>query len=342
MRQAADMSAWRGRVDAEEGPLGLRWHRVVRSLDAPDASGEGGVALIGFACDAGVARNHGRVGAREGPAAIRAMLGNLPVRRCAALVDAGDIVSPPPAVTGSHDAQDDRLELVQAELAVAIAELLGRGLFPVALGGGHEIAYGSFGGLARHLAQTSADSTAPRVGVVNLDAHFDLRLAERASSGTPFRQIAEDCAARGWPFSYCCLGVSDFANTAALFERARRLGAVWRRDEEMDLAQRDATLATLSRFLAGVDHVYLTICLDVLPAAVAPGVSAPAARGVALEVIEPIVDCVTTSDKLRLADVAELNPRFDIDSHTARVAARLVARVAEGVAGRFSEPARSA
>ncbi|MGH8809557.1 MAG: formimidoylglutamase, partial [Noviherbaspirillum sp.] len=159
--------------------------------------------------------------------------------------------------------------------------------------------------------------------------HFDLRMADRASSGTPFRQIAEDCEARGWPFHYCCLGVSEFANTQALFERARALGVRWMRDEDMSIAQLDHVRATLSAFLSEVDHVYFTICLDVLPAGVAPGVSAPAPRGVPMDVVEPIVDMVAASGKLRVADIAELNPGRDIDARTARVAARLLARVAE-------------
>ena len=52
----------------------------------------------------------------------------------------------------------------------------------VVLGGGHETAYGSHLGLGPR----------PRLGVLNLDAHFDLREAERPTSGTPFRQIAAD------------------------------------------------------------------------------------------------------------------------------------------------------
>lgn len=328
LERCTDMTRWRGRTDTEEGRLGRRWHEVVRPLGAQTQ----GVALIGFACDAGVARNHGRVGAKEGPAALRAMLSTLPVRQCEAIIDVGDVVCAAPDSRGGND---DGLETAQAELSEALTQLLARGLFPITLGGGHEVAFGSFGGLARHLASTVAarGGAAPRIGIVNLDAHFDLRLAERASSGTPFRQIAEDCAARGWPFHYCCLGVSDFANTPALFERARTLGVTWRRDEEMDAAQLGDALATLDRFLGRVDHVYLTICLDVLPASVAPGVSAPAARGVSLAVVEAIVDRVVSSNKLRLADIAEFNPRFDIDGHTARVAARLVGRVANAVAG---------
>jgi formiminoglutamase len=313
------MKHWQGRVDTLDGELGKRWHQIVRQSD--DAAAD--VTLIGFACDAGVARNHGRIGASKGPAAIRTALGNMPVHACTSIADAGD-VSCQPANDG------DGLEEAQQELAAQLAWILAGGSLPIALGGGHEIAYSSFSGLARHLEQQESK---PRIGVINLDAHFDLRMADRASSGTPFRQIAEDCARRGWDFHYCCLGVSRFANTEALFQRARELEVTWRLDEEMGLHHHDATLATLNEFLAGVDHVYFTTCLDVLPAAVAPGVSAPAARGVGLELIEAIADAVAGSGKLRLADIAEMNPAHDIDQRTARVAARLVARIAEAFVG---------
>jgi formiminoglutamase len=190
------------------------------------------------------------------------------------------------------------------------------------VGGGHEVAAGSFIGLADHLSRTGGGRE-PAIGVVNLDAHLDLR-AGPASSGTPFRQIAEACAARGRPFRYLCLGVDEGSNTEALFDTARRLGAAWRRDRDMTPARLDEATAELGAFLATVDRVHLTIDLDVLPAAVAPGVSAPAPRGVALEVIEALVDTVMASGKLALGEVAELNPRFDLDGQTARVAARLV------------------
>ncbi|HEY8608917.1 MAG TPA: formimidoylglutamase [Noviherbaspirillum sp.] len=309
-----DMHRWSGRIDSAEGGAGLRWHQVVRPL-AADAAG---LALLGFACDAGVGRNHGRTGAAEGPTALRAALGNMPVHHRLAIHDAGDIVCRP-------DAQGDGLEAAQRLLSETLAGLLGRGLAPLVLGGGHEMAFGSFGGLARHLA---AAATAPRIGIVNLDAHFDLRLADAASSGTPFRQIAEDCAARGWQFRYCCLGVSEFANTDALFRRAQSLGARWMLDEEMQAHRFETVRALLVDFLSDVDHLYFTTCLDVLPAAVAPGVSAPAARGVGLDVVEQVTDLLAASGKLRVADIAELNPRHDIDQRTSRVAARLAARIA--------------
>lgn len=313
MLQPADMKRWQGRIDDDvEGPGAKRWHQIVRPLAPSD---KGGVALIGFASDAGIVRNHGRAGAIEGPAALRGMLANMPVHRCTAIVDAGDVTC-----------SDGQLETAQQELSQSIAHLLACDMLPIALGGGHEIAFGSFGGLARHLA--TREST-PRIGILNLDAHFDLRRAEQANSGTPFRQIAEDCAARGWPFHYCCLGISEFANTQALFERAQALGVRWMRDEDMQACNRRQVNDTVASFLNDIDHLYFTICLDVLPAALAPGVSAPSSRGVGLDVIEPLIDMVAGSGKLRVADIAELSPCHDIDQRTARVAARLVARIAE-------------
>jgi formiminoglutamase len=82
--------------------------------------------------------------------------------------------------------------------------------------------------------------------------------------------------------------------------------------------------AFVAGFLDSVDVLYLTIDLDVLPASVAPGVSAPAAYGVPLPVISAVCRQVAGSGKLLHLDVAELNPAFDIDGRTAKVAARLV------------------
>ena len=102
----------------------------------------------------------------------------------------------------------------------------------------------------------------------------------------------------------------------------------WRTDEQVGRSGRGETMEVLRSFLAGIDALYLTIDLDVLPASVAPGVSAPAALGVELSAVEEIVEAAKASGKLRLADVAELNPEFDVDGRTARVAARLVWRLA--------------
>ena len=75
------------------------------------------------------------------------------------------------------------------------------------------------------------------------------------------------------PFHYACFGVSEFANTPALFDRANRLGVLYRYDRDMTLLQLSNIQTQLAQFIDRVDVLYVTICLDVLPAAVAPGVA---------------------------------------------------------------------
>lgn len=312
MRPAA-RADWRGRTDEADGPLARRWHQLVQ----PGAAGGAPLALLGFACDAGVARNLGRTGAAAGPAALRKALANVAAHRVTAVDDLGDA-----------NCVGDALEAAQAEYAAVATSALGRGARVLGLGGGHEIAWASYLGL-RDALEAAGDSGA--IGVINFDAHFDLRGDPRPSSGTPFRQILDDGVARGRRIEYLCLGVSRFANTAALFASARERGVRWVLDEDMRPERFDALREELLACLSRVEHVYLTLCLDVFPAAVAPGVSAPAALGIAPALVERLVDVVTTNGKLRIADVAELNPRLDVDAHTARLGARLVARVAEGL-----------
>lgn len=314
---AVDMSPWNGRKDPE--PDSPRWHQVVQPLPEHDATHRdhaAGVVLLGFACDAGVARNQGRTGAVQGPLAIRKALAPLAWHRLAPVYDAGDVLC------HAHDAGDDGMETAQSHLAECVAMLLDADHLPIVLGGGHEMAFGSWSGLARHC---QAMERLPTIGIVNFDAHFDLRDPTHIrSSGTPFSQIAAECQTRGWPFHYACLGVSRAANTRALFARAGELGVLVREDHEIDAVRLMAIGDDLQAFIDRCDVIYLTIDLDVLPASEAPGVSAPSAHGVSLALIERLVGRIRDSGKLALADLAELNPELDIDGRTARAAARLI------------------
>ena len=316
----SETSDWSGRIDAADGERGRRWHQVVRSVATADRPG---VALLGFASDAGVIRNHGRPGAADGPRTLRRALANLAWHGGddARLYDAGDVAC-----------EADQLEAAQATYAEQLADLLRAGHFPIGLGGGHEIAWAAYPGLERALR---GDPRLERLGIVNFDAHLDLRRPEipgRGTSGTPFLQIAESRAAAGRKFRYLCFGASEAANTPALFDRARDLGVEIVLDVD---AGTPAAQARLQQFIAESSAVYLTFCLDVLPPAVAPGVSAPSGLGVALHravalLRESLAHCGhrTPASKLLLADVAEFNPRFDPDGRTARTAARLVYELA--------------
>lgn len=306
---------WSGREDGP-GPEHRRWHSTITGLEGtPPGDGARGAALLGFASDEGVRRNGGRVGAAAGPAALRGALSSMALPSALPLVDAGDVV-----VNGTE------LEAGQARLGAAVTALLDSGRLVGVLGGGHEVAYGSYLGIA----DSARVSGGARLGVLNLDAHFDLRGDPVPSSGTPFRQMAEREAELGRRLDYAVVGIAQPSNTRALFAQAAKWDVRYLLDDECTSAGMRGVEEFVGEFLARVDAMYLTIDLDVLPAAVAPGVSAPAGFGVPLEVISRVCELVTASGKLALFDVAELNPSLDVDGRTARTAARLIHRLVTG------------
>jgi formiminoglutamase len=298
---------WQGRVDIPVQADTLRWHQVVQPMSA---SVSPGFALLGFASDEGIRRNGGRPGAAAGPQALRASLANLPVLHGLPLYDAGDVVCQPNA-----------LEQAQDEFAARIADLLDSGHFPLGMGGGHEIAFASYIGLAAHLRDRGE-----RLAVVNFDAHFDLREQPTASSGTPFLQVLRHAERHQADVRYICLGVSESANTRRLFATADRYGVEYLRDDELLPWTLTRASARLADWLGNADRIYISVCLDVLPQAVAPGVSAPSACGVPQAVVEALLGEVIATGKVVLLDVAELSPPHDRDAATSRVAARLLHR----------------
>ena len=159
------------------------------------------------------------------------------------------------------------------------------------------------------------------LGIFNLNAHFDLREAEEPTSGTPFRQISE---IDGKDFNYFVWGISAANNTRVLFAAAERLGVSYLLDEDLArLTVQEATNIAIKES-ENFKNIHLSIDLDVLPASVAPGVSAPAALGVETLKIHAMALALAQTGKLRLVDIVELNPKYDVDARTAKLAARMI------------------
>nr|WP_314265648.1 formimidoylglutamase [uncultured Moellerella sp.] len=294
---------WQGRQDGE----GIEHQRIHQVMDKSVAAE---YALIGFASDEGVKRNKGRIGAKAGPDAIRAQLAGLPLHQPLSICDIGTVYC-----------DDGQLELAQRELSDQLIRLLENNSTPIVLGGGHEVAFASFNGLFDYLQKNESGKT---IGIINFDAHFDLRHNEQATSGTPFLQAATLCQQYQQPFSYLCLGIADHANTRVLFETADQLACQYIRDKDLSIAKIDQAIVQIEQFIAQVDYLYITIDLDVFSMALAPGVSAPAVRGISTEIFVLLFNTIKASGKIRLLDIAECNPQYDIDQHTAKLAAYLI------------------
>lgn len=297
---------WQGRDDRLEASNALRLFQTIARTDhfAPKNSG---VALIGFECDAGVKRNHGRPGAAQAPDVLRKALANM------ASHDGHDNITD----MGTLTAEGDQLEAAQRALSDAVQACQQSGMRTLVFGGGHETAWAHGRGVLDAFAQE-------RVLIINLDAHLDLRKAEHATSGTPFRQLARYCEEQNREFQYACLGVSRAANTQALWDEAARLNVTL--VEDLDF--RREALPVLKTALAQADRVYLTIDLDVLPAGEMPAVSAPAALGVPAMDLLPVIGEICRSGKLQAVDLVEFNPVYDRDGQGARLAARLAWQIA--------------
>ena len=328
-RSTSPSTGWSGRHDGD-GPEHARWHQAVQLVSGapgadPDPAADH-VTVLGFRTEEGVRRNRGRVGAADGPAALRRALSPLALHGPLAR---GEV--------GLHDLGDaetvgEDLEGGQAAAAALTSAALDRAgsRLAVVLGGGHETAWSSYLGL---VGSGLGPRAGQRWGVLNLDAHFDLREEPRPTSGTPFAQMAAAEQQVGRELRYAVLGIAEPSNTGVLFAKAEQLGVRWWTDQQCLEAGAEGIARFVEEFAAELDVLYLTIDLDVLPAAVAPGVSAPAAYGVPLPLIAAAVRAAACSGKLVLLDVVELNPSLDIDGRTARAAARLIDDAVRLVAG---------
>ncbi|MHA6696412.1 formimidoylglutamase [Chryseobacterium sp. A301] len=293
---------WNGRNDGDN-PLAKR---LFQAVDFTLPKNSTGYALVGFEVDEGVLRNQGRVGARHAPNTIRTALANFPVTSHSLLLhDLGNI-----------DCEDGDLEKAQARLSERVAQILRTGSKSIVLGGGHEITLGHFNGIRSAFPDK-------KIGILNLDAHFDNRQPASnglGSSGTGFWQIAQK-----EPLHSLHIGIQRNSNTLALFDTAHTLGMQYILAEELYFENLPALKERIVQFTSEADILYLTICMDVFNAAIAPGVSALAYNGIFAEVcVMSILREILSSNKLVSMDVAEVNPTYDPDHRTSRLAASLV------------------
>lgn len=278
-----------------------------------------GFGLLGFCCDKGVQQNLGRIGTSKGPDSIRKEMANLPCSfpSTTRIYDCGNII-----------AEDGSIEELQAILSLAIYTMLKNDLFPIVLGGGHEIAYGHYKGIERYLSEVGNEG----LGIFNLDAHFDMRPYDKGrSSGTMFAQIADDCLAQNKPFNYMVAGIQQYGNTVNLFKKADALNVKYLMAKDINSANMFNVGQDVLRYAKKQDNIYFTLCSDVISSAYAPGVSAPQPFGLHPEKILKLIKMMIRSGKVIAFDIAEIAPRFDEDSRSSKLAAIIVFAVINSI-----------
>ncbi len=299
------MNIWIGRMDGEDKKYHRVFQRVVLETNYLNIAA-GDFVLHGFAVDEGVRRNLGRLGARTAPDIIRKNMASFPVFRDEfVLKDFQNITC-----------TEHNLELAQEALASCIAKTGSQGAKSVVVGGGHEVMWGHYSGIKKAFPNK-------KIGIITIDAHFDNREPNTktgVSSGTGFWQLAQERE-----YHTLHIGIQKNSNTRKLFEFAAYSDMPFILADDLYFANLPYIFQQIDTLSNRVDILYLTICMDVFNAAIAPGVSAMAYNGIFadaafLQVHRHIIN----NNKLVALDIAEVNPLYDINERTARLAAALV------------------
>jgi formimidoylglutamase len=274
-----------------------------------------------------------RRGAREAPDAVREALAGSKAHhfahgRVAGVGDLGNLAF------GDRDSTIDPdsapVEAVQDAVAEVTRRLHAAPALPVFLGGDNSLTVPN----VRPLLDEDVPGTAgsKTVGVVSFDAHLDCREpVDGASSGTPYRQLF-DAGLDG----LAVVGARHFETSGSYADYLGERGGSIHPPETVR-ADPTGVVADAVEAL-GTDAVYVSLDVDVLDDAAAPGVSAPTPGGLApadLYAALGAVGGVVAEADATLAgfEVVECSPPLDRDGRTVRAASRAVAHLLAGAVG---------
>ncbi len=283
------------------------------------------VVIVGAPTDTAVTH---RPGARFGPRAIRAASY---VRREAHHLGLG--VEPFKVLRvfdyGDADVIPGDIERTNAAIKAKVREVVDAGALPIVLGGDHSITFPSASAVAEALGQGT-------VGVVHFDAHADTgndSWGVLLSHGTPMRRLIESGAVAGRHFVQ--VGLRGYWPGPELFGWMREQGMRWHTMHDIQCRGFDAVLAeAIEQALDGPARLYLSVDIDVLDPAYAPGTGTPEPGGLtARELLLAVREVVLRTD-LAGADVVEVSPPYDPAGVTAEAAHRVVLEVLSALAAK--------
>ncbi len=213
-----------------------------------------------------------------------------------------------------HDAGDlhvvDNVSETLDRLSKVTGDILSANKMPVFIGGEHTITLGP----VRSLPQS--------IGVVSFDAHGDLRDeygGGKLSHATVLRRITEAVGTEG----VLVCGVRALCKEEVDFIEQEKIQTMtpWE-IRELGLAE---VVRRVSSFTRKFKNTYLTIDMDVLDPAFAPGVANPEFNGLTPEELLTLTTAVV-DDRMIGFDLVEVCPNYDTGA-TAVAAARVIFEV---------------
>ena len=267
-------------------------------------------SMIGYPDDLGVKNVNGRLGAALGPEKFfeyfRKLNGKMPL--LPGSFSETQVKMGPDLEANYHRAIEATEDQVRA--------LTFRTDLLIVIGGGHDYAYPWIRGVVSALNKKN------RIGCINIDAHFDLRPHEPVmTSGSPFRRLIEE----KWldPKNLIEFGIQNHCNHESLWTYAdsKKIKTV-----PFETLRNGKAVPEFKRCLQAlkkkVDCILISVDLDALSLAYAPGVSAPQAEGFSASELFQMLELAGAEPKVFSTGFFELAPPLDVQDHTSRLAAK--------------------
>ena len=255
-------------------------------------------------------------GASFAPSTIRAMLDGYSTyaiteehdMKDSILYDCGDIVMHVTDIKESHR----RIERTIHDLTTAEPKMI-----PIILGGDHSISFPSIAGFA---------ASKGKVGIIQFDAHHDLRNLEDGgpSNGTPFRSLLENGVISGKQLVQ--IGIRNFSNACVYHEYAKEHGVtIYTMKDVREKAIKEIISESIALLKAeGVASIYISLDMDVLDQAFAPGCPAIGPGGMDSWTLLDAMTYLGQEPLVGGMDIVELDPTLDFRDMTSRVAAQVI------------------
>ena len=269
-------------------------------ITSPNEDGEVSAIVYGIPFDS---THSFRSGTRFGPDAIRLAFNNIEIFSTKFNVDLESV--------NIQDLGNTRHTVVATEVLDMIGkitnELIKKEKQLIILGGEHLITLGSYMSFPKE------------TGYIVFDAHYDLRdeyADAKLSHAAYLRRIIEKRGAE----NIIHVGARSFVKEELEFKEEHKVRTI----SDKDI--RDGKGAKMVKdFVSSFDKIYLSIDLDVLDPAFAPGVGNPEAMGITPRELFDMVYAME-GKQVRCMDIVEFCPTYD-NGATASIAAKLMSEV---------------
>lgn len=260
--------------------------------------------ILGSPQDEGVKRNNGRSGAAEAPDLIRKEFYKFPAQEKLTglnIFDAGNI-----QVSGTLE----EIHTIQKNI---IKRIIDDGKKLIILGGGNDISYPDCSALS--------ESSNKNLIAFNIDSHFDVRESGERNSGTPYRQLLDE----GFidPVKFFQIANKPYTNSDFYKNYLEKKGVLIYTLESV----RDSGIKNLLNNIVAVqepENIFWGFDMDSVRSSDAPGVSATYPVGLSAEEACEIASIAGVFNSSKIFEISEVNPKYDIDSRTCKLAAILM------------------